>query len=167
MLALRSSRTRIWNVSDPPPSVSVSFDKSVVFYEDAYTNAPNDVVAKHSTNTTLTVFAYGGEAGGTLYVTAQKIGKLARAGGSEIDFPYVAFVPPHGCVSFSVTYTAETHSDSEGDIFVSAAIFPQEGDVVSDSASITAVKVLLEARYGAPANGNKLRHMYGVREEVF
>ena len=39
------------------PSVFVSFDKSVVFYEDAYTNAPNDVVAKHSTNTTLTVFA--------------------------------------------------------------------------------------------------------------
>ena len=149
------------------PSVSISFDKAVVFYEDAYTNAPNDVVAKHSTNTTLTVFACGGESGGMLYVTAQNISKLARVGGSEIDFPYVAFVPPHGCVSFSVTYTAETHSDSEGDIFVSAAIFPHEGDVVSDSASVTAVKVLLEARYGAPANGNKLRHMYGVREEVF
>jgi len=82
-------------------------------------------------------------------------------------YRYVAFVPPHGCVSFSIEYEAETHSDSAGDIFVSAVIFPNDRESVSDSASATAVKVLLEARYGAPVNGNKLRHRYGVREEVF
>ena len=31
-----------------PASVSVDFDKLVVFYEDAYTNAPNDIVAHRS-----------------------------------------------------------------------------------------------------------------------
>ena len=137
-----------------------------MFYEDAYTNAPNDIVAKRSTNVTLTVFACGGESGGTLYVTAQNIGKLVRTGGSEIAFPYVAFVPPHGCVSFSVAYAAETHSDSEGDIFVSAAIFPNEGDVVSDSASVMAVKVLLEAQVATAFNVNRSRHKYGVGEVV-
>ena len=66
------------------PPVFASFDKAVVFYEDAYTNAPNDVVAKHSTNTTLTVFAYGGEAGRMLYVSEHNIGKLSAQEGRRL-----------------------------------------------------------------------------------
>ena len=155
--------------NEPPstPSVSVSFDKTVVFYEDAYTNAPNDVVAKHSTNTTLTVSAYGGEDGGMLYVSAQKMDKLVRTGGNAIAFPYTAFVPPHGGVSFSIEYEAETHSDSEGDIIVTASLLPGSGGgTLGDSASTTAVKVLLEAQVPVTFTPNCSRHRYGVREIV-
>ena len=149
------------------PSVFVSFDNPVVFYEDAYTNAPNDVVAKHSTNTTLTVFAYGGEAGSMLYISEQKIRKLVRVGGKAISFPYTAFVPPQSGVSFSIEYEADTHSDSEGDITVTAYIMPGDGGgITSETASATAVKVLLEAQVPAVFNQNRSRHKYGIRELV-
>ncbi len=155
--------------NEPPtaPFVSVSFDKTVVFYEDAYTNAPNDVVAKHSTNTTLAVFAYGGESGGMLYVSASNIGKLVRTGGRAMSFPYTAFVPPNGAVSFDVEYEAETHSDSAGDISVTASLLPSNGgSSVSDSASATAVKVQLESVISSVIGNNCSRHRYGVGEVV-
>ena len=149
------------------PYVAVSFDKSVVFYEDAYTNAPNDVVAKHSTNTTLTVFAYGGEAGGMLYVSDQKIEKLVRVGGKAISFPYTAFVPPQSGVSFSIEYEAETHSDSEGDITVTASLMPGDGGgIISDSASATAVKIEVKSVVPDSIYNNVRRHRYGIGEIV-
>ena len=145
------------------PYVAVSFDKSVVFYEDAYTNAPNDVVAKHSTNTTLTVFAYGGDAGGMLYVSDQKIEKLVRVGGKAISFPYTAFVPPQSGVSFSIEYEAETHSDSERDITVTASLMPGNGgETLSVSASTTAVKLEFTPDY--LIDNYPHRHRVGVRE---
>ena len=148
-------------------SVSVSFDKSVVFYEDAYTNAPNDVVAKHSTNTTLTVFAYGGDAGGMLYVSDQKIEKLVRVGGKAISFPYTAFVPPQSGVSFSIEYEAETHSDSERDITVTASLMPGDGGgTISDSASATAVKIEVKSVVADSIYNNVRRHRYGIGEIV-
>ena len=146
------------------PYVAVSFDNHVVFYEDAYTNAPNDVVAKHSTNTTLTVFAYGGDAGGMLYVSAQKIEKLVRVGGKSISFPYTAFVPPQSGVSFSIEYEAETHSDSERDITVTASLIPGDGGgTISDSASATAVKIDFKPEVHL-SRFLQHRHVVGVNE---
>ena len=141
------------------PSVSVSFDKSVVFYEDAYTNAPGDVVGKRSTDTTLTVFASGGSTGGMLYISEQNIGKFSRKGGNTITFPYTAYIPPHGGASFAIEYTATEHSASENDITVTASIAAAE-----DSASVTAVRVSLTAIAGFPANAS--RHVYGICETV-
>ena len=149
------------------PSVAVSFDKAVVFYEDAYTNAPNDVVSKHSTSTTLTVFAYGGESGGMLYVAERNVGKLVRIGGNAITFPYTAFIPPNSGVSLSIEYEAETYSDSEGDITVMASLMPgSSGETLSDSASTTVVKVLLEAQIPAVFGNNRSRHRYGIGEVI-
>ena len=148
---------------EPPqtnsPSVSVSFDKSVVFYEDAYTNAPGDVVGKHSTDTTLAISAWGGDTGGMLHVSGTNIGKLNRKGGSTITFPYTAYIPPHGGASFAIEYEAVTNSVSENDITVTASIAAAE-----DSASATAVKVLLEAVRPSPLGANTSRHLYGVGE---
>ena len=149
------------------PSVSVSFDKSVVFYEDSYTNAPNDVVAKHSTNITLTVFAYGGDAGSMLYVSEQKIGKLVRVGGKAISFPYAAFVPPNGGMSFSIEYEAETHSDSENDISVTASLMARQGvPIVSRSARLTTIQVEIQAETNNLPTAPVSRHVFGVGETV-
>ena len=148
------------------PYVAVSFDNHVVFYEDAYTNAPNDVVAKHSTNTTLTVFAYGGDAGGMLYVSAQKIEKLVRVGGKSISFPYTAFVPPQSGVSFSIEYEAAECSDSINDISVSAMIVSCDGgSSVSDSDTTTSVKVRITACRQFPSF--RRRHRYGICEDIW
>ena len=147
------------------PSVSVSFDKAVLFYEDTYTNAPNDVVAKRSTNTTLTVFACGGETGGMLYVSEQNIRKLVRVDGDTITFPYAAFIPPRGGMSFSIEYGAEMYSDSQGDITVMASLAPVNGgETLSDSASTTAVKLEFTPDY---LIGDCIhRHRLGVRERA-
>jgi len=153
--------------NEPPtaPTVSVSFDKPVVFYEDAYTNAPNDVVAKHSTNTVLSVSAYGGESGGMFHVSASNIGKLVRTGGRAMSFPYTAFVPPHGGVSFSVEYEAETHSDCQDDISVSASVLSGgSGTSCTASAFITAVEVSIVAESNFPTN--RRRHVFGPAEKV-
>ncbi|MBO7687500.1 MAG: hypothetical protein J6V72_14000 [Kiritimatiellae bacterium] len=149
------------------PAVSVSFDKAVLFYEDAYTNAPNDVVAKHSTNTTLTVSAYGGETGGMLYVSEQNIRKLVRVDGDTITFPYAAFIPPHRGMSFSIEYGAEMYSDSQGDITIMASLTPMNsGETLNDSAAITVAKIALRALTPAPLDENVSRHEYGIGEAV-
>ena len=143
------------------PAVSVCFSKRIVFYEDAYTNAPGDVVGKRSTDTTLTISAWGGDTGGMLYVSDTNIGKLNRKGGSTITFPYTAYIPPNGGASFAIEYEAVTNSVSENDITVAASIAAAE-----DSASVTAVKVQLEAQTPSPVGNNISRHKYGVREIV-
>ena len=147
-------------------SVSVSFDKPVVFYEDAYTNAPGDVVAKRSTRTTLSISACGGASGGVLSVSARNLGKLVRVGGNAVSIPYEAVVPSNATVSLSVEYEASAHSDFEGDISVSATVFQSAGGSVSDSASVTAVKIQLNALVAAPLDGNTSRHEYGIGEIV-
>ncbi len=148
-----------------PASVSVGFDRAVVFYEDAYTNAPNDIVARHSTTNTLFVSAYGGESGGRLRIGQQNMDKLHRIGGAKIKFPYSAVLPPRARVSFSVEYEAAKHSAAEYDIAVDASVTPIGSCVaVSTSASNTVVKVQLTAKANVPKNDK--RHIYGVREEV-
>ena len=147
------------------PSVSVSFDKSVVFYEDAYTNAPGDVVAKHSTKTTLSVSASAGEDGGMLYVTAENIGKLVRTGGNAITFPYTAYVPPNGGASFAIEYEAAEHSDSINDISVTATLQSAGmGGAVGDSSSVTTVKIWTETNVSMPRY--RQRKILGVGESV-
>ena len=142
------------------PSVSVSFSHPVVFYEDAYTNAPNDVVGRRSTDTTLSVFASAGDTGGMLYITASNIGKLRRTGRSGINIPYAAYIPAHGGASLSIEYEAAEHSGSAGDISVFASL-----STASDSDSVTAVKVEIKPVSPVPLN-NESRHTYGIAELV-
>ena len=142
------------------PSVSVSFSHPVVFYEDAYTNTPNDVVGRRSTDTILSVSASAGDTGGMLYITASNIGKLRRTGGSGITFPYAAYIPAHGGASLSIEYEAAEHSGSAGDISVFASL-----STASDSDSVTAVKVEIKPVFPAPLN-NESRHTYGIAELV-
>ena len=143
------------------PSVSVYFSKSVVFYEDAYTNAPGEVVGKRSTDTTLTISAWGGDMGGMLYVSDTNIGKLSRKGGNTITFPYAAYIPPNGGASFAIKYEAVTNSVSENDITVTASLAS-----ANDSASATAVKIEVMALVPDPLLNNNTRHTYGVGECV-
>lgn len=69
-------------------------------------------------------FGTNDEAGGMLYVSVQNIRKLVRVDGDTIAFPYAAFIPPHGGMSFSIDYGAEMYSDSQGDITVMASLTP-------------------------------------------
>ena len=62
---------------DPPQSAgtSVAFEDDVIFYEEAYANAPGDSVARRvSKNAKLTCTAYGGEHGGVRHTARFRAG---------------------------------------------------------------------------------------------
>ena len=47
-----------------PPSLSITFSKQVVIFEDAYENTPDETVSRRSTRVRLTIDAYAGAQGG-------------------------------------------------------------------------------------------------------
>ncbi len=68
-------------------------------------------------------------------------------------------------VSFSIEYEAETHSDFQNDISVSASMLPGDGGTpCTESASVTAAEILIEAEANFPTN--KHRHVFGPAEMV-
>ena len=149
------------------PSVTVSFDQSVILFEDTYTDATNNVVGRRSNRAVLTVGASAGEAGGTLRVTAQNINKLSRTGGHAVSLPYTAFVPPNGGASFTIEYEALKRSGAVDDITVTASFTAKQGmSPPSQSARLTAVQIAILANNDNLPGVSTNRHMFGVGETV-
>lgn len=69
--------------------------------------------------------------------------------------------------TFAIEYAPRAPSDAIGDI-EARAVFVEEftGTRHQMSATLTSVKVQLEAVYDAPENHNPSRHVYGVGEKV-
>jgi hypothetical protein len=145
---------------------SVSFSESVVIFEDAYTNMPGEVVARQSTQTTLTCVAHGGETGGTATFSIENGDKLIACSGGSL--PVTRFVPPQQKIEFEIIYEGQLPSGSEEDIIAKAdfteRVTGTRHSTVEDE--MTSVKVELEAVYIAPTNHNQSRHVYGVGEDV-
>ena len=145
---------------------SVEFSESVVIFEDAYTNMPGEVVARQSTQTTLTCIAHGGETGGTATFSIENGNKLIACSGGSL--PVTRFVPPLQKVEFEIVYEGKLPSGSEEDI-VAKADFTERGTGTRHSTQrdwLTSVKVELEAVDEAQDNPCMNRHMYGVHEWV-
>ena len=145
---------------------SVSFSESVVIFEDAYTNMPVEVVARQSTQTTLTCVAHGGETGGTATFSIENGDKLIACLGGSL--PVTRFVPPLQKVEFEIVYEGKLPSGSEEDI-IAKADFTERVTGTRHSTQrdwLTSVKVELEAEYDAPTNHCSNRHIYGVGEKI-
>ena len=151
--------------SERIPSVGVSFSEDALFYEEAYTNSPGDVVGRRvSTNATLTCSAYGGPYGGVLDISQSGFSRLVRTGGDQLPEESVT-VAPLSSVSYSVQYESLTHSESANDI-KAVATFSEHlsGDTCVSTASLTAVQIEITpqvSRAGFPH-----RHKVGVREAL-
>ena len=150
-----------------PVEVSISFDRPAVIYEDAYTNQPDEVVYPVRSNAVLRCSVSGGTYGGTLSVTLNDKArqKLSVVGGDTL--PDCLRIEPGYRRSFEVECSVLKPSDSVGDI-VATAVFNEDfrNETHAETASMTAVKVELEAVYEAPENHNPSRHVYGVGEKV-
>ena len=145
---------------------SVEFSESVVIFEDAYTNMPGEVVARQSTQTTLTCIAHGGETGGTATFSIENGNKLIACSGGSL--PVTRFVPPLQKVEFEIVYEGKLPSGSARDIKAKAD-FTERVTGTRHSTQrdwLTSVKVELEASYTAVDNPNKNRHIFGVGEEA-
>ena len=149
-------------------SVSISFDRPAVIYEDPYTNMPGVVVSPARSNVVLRCVAHGGTYGGQLTI-AQNVAfrqKLAQVGGSTL--PSSVQVSPGEVCVFDAEYEILEPSGITNDIVATAEFVEDFRNMLhSDNASMTAVKVELETKYPAFANPDKHRHLYGVAETVY
>ena len=158
----------MWEPSSAPlaASVSASFSKSAVIFEDAYENLPGQWVGKNSTRTRLNIVANGGTNGGTLSVTSANIGKLSRISGPDLPLASVA-VPAEMQVSYAIVYEGATASAVASDIIVTAVMTENmTGDIVSNECNSTSIKIELEADQMALQGGCTNRHVFGVDEKV-
>ena len=150
------------------PSVTVAFSEPVVLFEDAYTNAPGEVVQRQSTTTTLTIAAYGGANGAYLTVDSGELeNKLIRIGGHNLPTSRVK-IPPHADVQYEITYEGKKESGGKDDIQVIAMLLAINAvSPPSTTAKATSVRVEFEVENPAPdAPDCRNRHRFGVLERV-
>ena len=164
----RSDGEPEWTDSPGPlqPSVSVSFSKDAVIFEDSYENEPGKLVGKQSTRTRLNIVANGGPDGGTLTVTPTNLAKLERISGPDLPLAPV-IVPPETQVTYSIVYEGAEASDAADDVAVAASVVGNgSSGMASGSDSMTSVRLELAAVWEAPENPCTNRHVYGVGERV-
>ena len=124
-----------------PASVSVDFSKSVVLFEEAYTNSYGQPVRGQSTVTRLTCVAYGGEHGGDLTFTLSGVDKLTRIAGAELPTGSIS-VEPYQTRTYKVDYHGKEPSEGKGDITVSALLVENDtSENHSDEDALTSVRV--------------------------
>ena len=145
-----------------PPSVSVSFEKPVVIFEDTYENPPGVTVPRSSTTTKLTLTASGGDYGGTISLSV--VGGLAICAGQSAAPGYVA---PNQSISWEADYEGVSASPSQGGAIATASIMDSMSLQTSESsASMTVIEIKVKALVTAPQNPCWQRHDYGVCEQV-
>ena len=157
-----------WEPSSAPlaASVSASFSKSAVIFEDAYEDEPGRWVGKNSTRTRLNIVANGGPNGGTLSVTSANIGKLSRISGPDLPLASVA-VPAETQVSYAIVYEGATASTAADEITVTATVTDADtGAASTNECAATSIRLELTPVWEAPENPCTNRHMYGVGEKV-
>ena len=150
------------NQPDPDlPSVSVSFDKNVVIFEDRYEDSPGVFVERRSTRTKLTLTAYGGENGGTL--SLPQIGGLVGCLGNS---PVPTSVPAHATVTWEGNFEGDEASQEINDIEVRATFTDSQTNVqiLSQPACATVVEVVLHPKKELGYRPH--RHTVGVCEVV-
>ena len=149
-----------------PPSLTITFSKQAVIFEDAYENSPGVTVPRRSTRVRLTIDAYGGVQGGALWLTGANMSKLTIVSG-DVVLPYSQTLGAHESYHATGVYEGAAASESVDDVIVSG-IFTEEGTASQISASnmVTVVRVELSPEVTAPENDRVHRHSFGVREGV-
>ena len=147
-------------------SVSATFSKSAVIFEDAYENLPGQLVEKRSERTRLNIVAHGGPNGAALSLAATNLGKLCHISGPGLPLASVA-VPANTSVSYAIVYEGNEASLSTNDIVVAAQIVD---DVTFEeqysNAELTSIRVIIQEEDIAPAGVCTNRHTYGVGETM-
>ena len=152
-----------------PPTVSVSFDRSAVIYEDPHYMTVNvSQTPRRSTKTTLVLTANGGSLGAVLGFLPINLGKLRTEDGAMVTLPDSVALMPYEDYSRSYVLEGAEPSGCEDDIVVSAYISGlfQSGSPSPSVARLTSVKVDMMTTMEAPQNSDRHRHKYGVGELI-
>ena len=149
------------------PSVTATFSEPVVLFEDAYTNAPGEVVQRQSTTTTLTISAYGGANGAYLQVDPGILEtKLVRTDGHRLPTSKVK-IPQNSDVVYEIAYQGKVASRAAKDIKVRATLTAiNDMSPPPSTADLTAVRVAINPEHKT-GEMFRFRHKFGVCERVF
>jgi len=148
------------------PSLAITFSEQAVIFEDAFQERPGMTRPKRSARVRLTIDAYGGPGGGTLSLSGVNMDKLVVVDGN-VTLPYNDVLAPGGSYHASGVYEGANGSGGENDVVVSGTLtLSAPYNPLSDEASLTSVKVALEAEFTARDNPCQSRHTYGVGERV-
>ena len=157
-----------WEPAPAPlaASVSVTFSKSAVIFEDAYENLPGQWVSRRSTRTRLNIVANGGPNGGTLTVSASNLSKLDKISGPALPSASV-LVPAGTKVSYAIVFEGAEESESIDDAGVTAEFVENITSFEQSSHSeLTCVRVIIQEEESAPTGACLNRHTYGVGERM-
>jgi len=148
-----------------PPSLSITFSKPVVIFEEAYLDSEYGVRPKRSTRVRLTVSAYGGTHGGSLSLSSQNLEKLSAVAGGTINLPAITNIVPYESFFSTCVYEAADVSGSMNDIRVLGTFTENETSVAYHSEdSLTAVRLEFTPDY--QIDNYHHRHRVGVRERA-
>ena len=146
--------------------VDLAFSNRAVIFEDAYTNAPGEVVERRSTITTLSCSAHGGPRGARLSLSLVGSEKLDAISGPGLPSS-VRFIPPGQKLEFAIEYEGLLPSAAVNDIVASATLIEEETNArFAATNAITAVKIALSAYRNTLLNSCRQRHVFGVAEDV-
>ena len=150
-----------------PPSLTITFSKPAVIFEDSFLEKPGVRMPRRSTRVRLTIDAYGGSGGGTFSVTGVKMSKLFAIG-RNVVLPYGDELPPGGSYHATGVYEGVEGSDELNDVEVQGILVPNyyPYNTSTSTATLTSVKVALTAEFAARDNPCQTRHTYGVGERV-
>ena len=148
--------------------VSIVLDRNVILFEDAYTNAPGEVVARQTTWTRVNAYFSAGAnaATGTFYMAqgGERIRlHVATRNGTVVAEPQPVDIPARG-VRRLVFYAEGLEASSNLDDVTFHAYLMGDGGLVSDSKRLTVGLLKVEAASEFPTN--RVRHVFGPLEEA-
>ena len=156
---------------DPPgpndgPSLTITFSKSVVIFEDAYEDRPGVTEPRRSTRVRLTIDAYGGPNGGSLLLSGQNLANLVKIDGGVL-LPYAWQLAAGESYHVTGIFEGVVASEAANDVRVFGSFFETgTGTSLEDNVTLSVVQVKLMPIVEAPKNKCAYRHSYGVCELV-
>ena len=149
-----------------PPSLTITFSKQAVLFEDEYEDDPGVIKPRRSTRVRLTIDAYGGAQGGTLWITGMNMDKLIAIDG-DVTLPYSQEIPANTAYHASSVYEGVSASVSVNDVMVNGSLLLNGQSTQIDSlAQLTSMKIELQTVREAPSNPSMHRHVHGIGEMV-
>ncbi len=161
-------------VDPPAPSssgtlgASVVIDRNTILFEDAYTNAPGEIVERQSTWTRICVsFTTGASAASGTFSVSQGGERIrlhsAKRSGTVVGVLQPVDLPPQSVCRMVFYAEGIKASSALNDVTLHAYVIGG-GGLESDSKSLTVGQVKVDAVSDFPTN--KTRHVYGPLEEV-
>ena len=146
-------------------SVSVSFSKSAIIFEDAYEASEGVTVARRSTRATLVCSAKGGSSGGVATFEIEGSSRLTKISGRSL--PFSRTLGANETFSTRIVYEGRPGSGVQPKVTAKFVSNDSRDSDLASSAELTVAQVEVLVYVKADENSSAYRHKFGICEELF